>query len=172
MSELPVPQDPISDQAMPADIQASAFFLADHVVVENGKLYVNGGFWNQVHSPGYPVSKAFGIAAVLHVPWNRHHEEHAFTITFQDADGGVLPARFDGQFRVGTAPNMRVGDFTIIPIAALATNFVLSQPGDFAALLSVDEVVLARWRFRAVRSSGPTPGTEAGPGAEPDRRDL
>src|ERR1700689_699154 len=170
MSEHQMPGQPAPHHLMSAEIEAVAFFLADHVVVENGKLYVNGGFWNQLHSSAYPVAKAFGIAAVLHIPWHRHHEGHAFAITFTDADGGSLPARFDGQFRVGTAPNMRVGDFTIMPIAALATNFLLERPGDYAAVLSVDGNELARWRFRAGQSSEPAPGSAADAGAEPDGR--
>ena len=157
----------MTEQPMPAEIQASAFFLADHAVVENGKLYVNGGFWNQVYSPAYPVVRAFGVAAVLHLPWHQHHKDHVFAVTFEDADGRALPARFDGQFRVGTAPNMRLGDFTIMPVAAYATNFVLERPGDYLALLQVDDVELARWRFRAVETKEPAPGTQAGAGSEP-----
>ena len=117
---------------MPEEIQAFAFFLADHAVVENGKLYVNGGFWNQVYSAEYPVARAFGLAAVLHIPWRKHHQGHAFTVTFEDADGRPLTARFEGQFRVGTSPNMRVGDFTVMPVAAFVTNFVLGQSETFA----------------------------------------
>jgi len=161
----------MTEQPMPADIQACAFFLADHAVVENGKLYVNGGFWNQVYSAAYPVARAFGVAAVLHIPWHQHHQGHTFAITFEDADGRALAARFEGQFRVGTAPNMRVGDFTIMPVAALATNFVLERPGDYLALLAVDGRELARWRFRAVVAQEPMPGTQAGAGLGPDRSD-
>lgn len=156
---------PSGEQPIPTEIQACAFFLADHAVVENGKLYVNGGFWNQVHSSAYPVARAFGVAAVLHIPWHQHHHEHAFAITFEDADGRPLAARFDGQFRVGTAPNMRVGDFTIMPVAAHATNFVIDGPGDYVALLEVDGRELARWRFRAVEAHAP--GTQAGAGGGP-----
>jgi len=147
---------------MPEDIQACAFFLSDHAVVENGKLYVNGGFWNQVYSANYPVARAFGVAAVLHIPWRQHHHGHAFAVTFEDADGRPLAARFEGQFRVGTAPSMRVGDFTVIPLAAFVTNFVLDRPGDYAAVLSVDSAELARWRFRAVEAADPMAGTQAG----------
>jgi hypothetical protein len=152
---------------MPEEIQACAFFLADHAVVENGKLYVNGGFWNQVHSMTYPSIRAFGVAAVLHIPWRQHHKAHTFAVTFEDADGGSLPARFDGQFRVGTAPNMRVGDFTIMPIAAFVTNFGLDRPGDYAARLQVNGAELARWRFRAVEAADPTGGTQASAGVSP-----
>lgn len=157
----------MTEQPMPEEIQACAFFLADHAVVENGKLYVNGGFWNQVYSLTYPSIRAFGVAAVLHIPWRQHHKAHAFTVTFEDADGGSLPARFDGQFRVGTAPNMRVGDFTIMPIAAFVTNFGLDRPGDYAARLQVDGTELARWRFRAVEAADPVGGTQAGAGISP-----
>jgi hypothetical protein len=157
----------MTEQPMPEEIQAFAFFLADHVVVENGKLYVNGGFWNQVYSAEYPVVRAFGLAAVLHIPWRKHHQGHAFTVTFEDADGRPLTARFEGQFRVGTAPNMRVGDFTVMPVAAFVTNFVLDRPGDYAARLEVNGAELARWRFRAIEAPEPVAGTQAGAGSEP-----
>jgi hypothetical protein len=157
-------EQPQAEQPMPSDILAPAFFLADHAVVENGKLYVNGGFWNQIASSAYPVTRAFTVAAVLHIPWHRHHEAHGFKITFEDADGQDLPARFEGQFRVGTAPNMRIGDFTIMPLAVLVTNFVLERPGDYVARLAVDERELARWRFRAVQAREPIPGTQVGAG--------
>lgn len=154
----------MTDQPMPAEIQAYAFFLADHAVVENGKLYVNGGFWNQVYSAEYPVVRAFGLAAVLHIPWRKHHHEHGFAVTFEDADSRPLTARFEGQFRVGTSPRMRVGDFTVMPVAAFVTNFVLDRPGDYAAVLHVDDQELARWRFRAISEPAPVAGTGAGPG--------
>src|SRR5215469_648297 len=144
----------MTEQPMPEEIQSCAFFLADHAVVENGKLYVNGGFWNLVNSATFPVARSFAVAAVLHIPWRRHHQGHAFAVTFQDADGGKLPARFDGQFRVG--------NFTIMPIAAFVTNFVLDRPGDYAALLEVDGDELARWRFRAVEAADPAAGMQAG----------
>jgi len=64
-------------------------------------------------------------------------------------------------------PNMRVGDFTIIPIAPFVTSFVLDAPGDYAALLEVDGAELARWRFRAVEAADPAGGTLAGSGSGP-----
>ena len=84
---------------MPAEIQAYAFFLADHAVVENGKLYVNGGFWNQVYSAEYPVVRAFALAAVLHIPWHKHHHGHEFAVTFEDADSRPLATRFGARMR-------------------------------------------------------------------------
>ncbi|MHB1592748.1 MAG: DUF6941 family protein [Streptosporangiaceae bacterium] len=167
MTEQPVPDQSVPDQPMPEEIQASAFFLADHAAVENGKLYVNGGFWNQVGSPSYPAVRSFGVAAVLHIPWRQHHLDHSFAVTFEDADGQMLPARFEGQFRVGTAPDMRMGDFTVMPLAAFVTNFVLDRPGDYAARLEVDGAEVARWRFRAIETADPAADTQAGPGSWP-----
>jgi len=157
----------MNEQPLPEEIQVCAFFLSDHAVVENGKLYVNGGFWSQVHSGAYPVARAFGVAAVLHVPWRQHHKGHAFAVSFEDADGRALPARFEGQFRVGTSPNMRVGDFTVIPLAAFVTNFVLEHPGDYSAVLQVNERELARWRFRAVEAADPLAGTQTAGASDP-----
>ncbi|HEX2318687.1 MAG TPA: hypothetical protein VHJ18_06855 [Streptosporangiaceae bacterium] len=162
----------MTEQPMPEEIQACAFFLADHAVVENGKLYVNGGFWNQVYSAEFPVVRAFALAAVLHIPWRKHHHGHAFAVTFEDADGRPLTARFEGQFRVGTSPSMRVGDFTVMPVAAFVTNFVLDHPADYAALLAVNDVELARWRFRAIQAHDPATGTQAGAGAAPPPEEL
>ncbi len=152
---------------MPEQIQACAFFLSDHAAVENGKLYVNGGFWNQIYSATYPVARSFGVAAVLHIPWRQHHQAHTFAVTFQDADGQDLAARFEGQFSVGTSPTMRVGDFTVLPLAAFVTNFVFDDAGDYAGVLSVDDRELARWRFRAVEAPEPIAGTSASPGSGP-----
>ena len=162
----------MTEHPMPEEIQACAFFLSDHAVVENGKLYVNGGFWNQVYSAAYPVARAFGVAAVLLIPWRQHHQGHAFAVTFEDADGRPLSARFDGQFRVGTSPSMRVGDFTVMPLAAFVTNFVLDRPGDYSAVLTVDERELARWRFRAVEAVDPLTGTQAGGTTGPPAEEL
>ena len=61
---------------------------------------------------------------------------------------------------------MRVGDFTVMPVAEV-TNFVLDHPGDYAALLEVDGTELARWRFRAIEAPDPAAGTQAGAGAAP-----
>ena len=57
-------------------------------------------FWNQVYSAEYPVVRAFALAAVLHIPWRKHHQGHGFAVTFEDADEHPS-ARFEGQFRVG-----------------------------------------------------------------------
>jgi hypothetical protein len=136
-----------------ADLHASAFFLADHAVVENGKLYANGAFWNRLNFPTFPAISTFSVVAVLHIPWRDYHRTHQFSVRFEDADAQQMPARFDGEFQIGSAPDMKVGDPTIMPIAATVGSFVFPTAGDYAAVLRVDGAEIARWQFRTVQAS-------------------
>ena len=137
------------------DLFASAFFLADHAAVESGKLYTSGGFWNMLNFPSFPAVMTFSVAAVLNVPWRAHHQTHKFVVSFEDADGKKLAAGFQGDFQVGSAPPARVGDPTIMPIAAVMGNFVFPTSGDFSAVLEVDGTELSRWPFRASQVAMP-----------------
>lgn len=132
------------------DIFAAGFVLADHAAVESGKVYIQGGFWNRLFFPSFPAVTHFGVAAILHVPWRAYHQTHKFSIWFEDADGGRVGGEMGGEFSVGTSPDMRVGDETIMPVSAMINNFAIERPGDFAAVLSVDGAEISRWPFRAV----------------------
>jgi hypothetical protein len=147
----------MTEQPIPTDIYAEAFFPADHAAVENGKLYVNGGFWNRLNFPTYPAVLTFSIVAVIHIPWRAHHQNHTFSISFQDADGQTTPNRLEGKFSTGTSPDMRPGDSTDFKFAVQVSNFVFQRAGDFAAVLQVDGTEIKRWRFRAVQVVGASP---------------
>jgi hypothetical protein len=136
------------------DLYAVAFFLADHAVVENGKVYTNGAFWNRQALPSFPAVSTFSVVAVLHVPWRAYHQTHKFTVWFEDADARRIAGQLDGEFQVGAAPEMKVGDPTIMPFAATVANFTLERAGDFAAVLAVDGTEIARWSFRATQVFG------------------
>jgi hypothetical protein len=137
------------------DLHALAFFLADHAAVENGKVYSNGGFWNRLNFQSFPAVVSFSVVAVLHIPWRAYHQPHKFAVWFEDADGQRLPGEIEGEFQVGAAPEMKVGDPTIMPFAANVGNFTFARPGDSAAVLTVDGAEIARWPFRAVQVFGP-----------------
>lgn len=62
--------------------------LADHVQMENGKLYVLGGGWSV--AAGAPAS--FGIAVKADIPWDRANARLPWTLTLVDADGHGVPA--------------------------------------------------------------------------------
>ncbi|MGO9078768.1 MAG: DUF6941 family protein [Streptosporangiaceae bacterium] len=160
----------MTEQPVAADLHAEAFFTADHAVVESGKLYVNGGFWSRLNFPSFPMVHNFAVCVVLHVPWRAHHQRHTFAISFEDADGQTSPNRLEGQFQTGTAPDMRTGDYSLVPIAVMVNGFVLQRSGDYSAVLEIDGTEVSRWRFRAVQvvptASAPPPAG-SGPAALP-----
>jgi len=162
----------MTEEPMPVDLHAEAFFTADHAVVESGKLYVNGGFWSRLNFPSFPVVHNFAVCVVLHIPWRAHNQLHAFAVSFEDADGQLTTNRLEGQFQTAKAADMRTGDYSVVPIAIGVNGFVLQRAGDYAAVLQVDRTEVSRWRFRAVqvvRAPGSAPGgAGSGPAAIPD----
>lgn len=139
------------------DLFSSAFFLADYVAVENGKLYTSGAFWNRLNLSGFPAVANFGVAVVLNIPWRAHRQTHKFAIWFEDADGKRLPGDIGGEFTVEVAPEMIVGEPTIMPITAMVGNFLIPSAGSYSAVLQVDGQELDRWPFRAIQIYTQTP---------------
>jgi Family of unknown function (DUF6941) len=159
----------MTEQALPTDLHAEAFFTADHAAVESGKLYVNGGAWNQLGHPSFPAVQAFTVAAILHIPWRAHGQNHAFEIWFEDSDGHNLGGRIEGRFEAERPLGARPGDYSVAPLAVNINGFVFPTSGDYAAVLSVDGTEISRWRFRAVQTFS-VPGASsppAGAGDEP-----
>ena len=134
-----------------SDIHAPAFFMADHVMVESGKLYVNGGFWNRLNFTSYPAVSAFGVAIVLSIPWRALHQDHKFSVFFEDADGNRVGGDIGGVFKIGAAPDMKVGEESIMPISAFVNNFTIAKAGDYSAVLHVDGTEISRWTFHAMQ---------------------
>lgn len=148
------------------DLYAAAFFLADHAAVENGKVYLNGGFWNQMQFPSFPAAATFSVVGVINVPWRAHDQHHKFAVTFVDADGHKLDGEFTGEFQITPNPSAGIGEPFLMPIAAAANGFMFQEPGHYSAVLSIDGEELSRWGFR-VNSVAPQQtagGAEAGSG--------
>lgn len=157
------------------DFEVLAFFLADHAVVENGKLYVNGGFAFAIGAPTFPTTIPISLAAVIQVPPRAYLQDHTTSIRLVDADGTELPIVIDARFRVGSAPDMRPGDPTNLPLA-LTFPINLVKVGDYSFVLFVDGAELARYPIRVVQevplvalSTGLPPSSSGGgddPGPE------
>ncbi len=134
------------------DFKLLAFFPSDHATVENGKLYVHGGYWSRLNFPRYPqVVPAIALVAVLEVPFARYHAEHGFTIRMKDPDGKMLPLDIGGTFRVGAGPDMEYGDPTVMPITVPVYNLVLDRAGDYSFTFTLDGKELGRYPIRAVQ---------------------
>jgi len=148
------------------DLHSVAFFLADHAAVENGKVYVNGGFWDRLRLPSFPAVVSFSVVAVLHIPWRAHLQSHRLQVTFEDEDSNPIGGGFEAEFRVGSAPDMERGDPSIMPIAAGVGGFALPRAGGYAAVLKVDGTEISRWRFRANQVIAPVGPPAESPGAD------
>ena len=150
--------------ASPMDFQALALFAADHAAVENGKVYVNGGFWDTIFQPTYPAQVSISLVAVVKVPSRAFLEDHRVTVEMVDADEERLPLRIEGDVRVGPTPHMSPGDPSILPLAFPLNGVSLERAGDYWFVLSVDGDELTRYRIRAVQTvpvSQPTGGDDA-----------
>lgn len=146
------------------DLYAAAFFLADHAAVENGKIYMNGGFWNQMQFAEFPAAATFSVVGVINVPWSAHNEPHRFAVIFTDADGHKRDGEFGGEFTISPAPGAPIGEPFLMPIAAAANGFVFQEPGHYSAVLQVDGEEIARWGFRVSSTAPPQfPGGGSGP---------
>lgn len=132
--------------------EAVALFTADHAAVENNKVYVNGGFWNNVFFDSYPARVAFSLVAVISVPATAYLENHRVTIEIVDADEERLPFRIDGDMRVGAMPHLNPGDPSLVSMAFPLLGLVLERAGDYWFVLSVNGNELKRYRIRAIHS--------------------
>ncbi|MEO6533913.1 MAG: hypothetical protein ABIO06_10120 [Pseudolysinimonas sp.] len=149
------------------DLFATAFFLADHASVENGKVYVNGGFWNQMQFATFPAAASFSIVGVINVPWQAQNQPHKFAVTFTDADGHRIDGEFAGEFQITPNPEAGIGEPFLMPIAAIANGFVFQGPGHYSAQLAIDGEELSRWGFKVNLAAAPQGGQQGGPGADP-----
>jgi hypothetical protein len=134
------------------DFEALAFFTADHAVVENYKVYVNGGFWNVLPRDSFPARVVGSLVAVIKVPAQEYLEDHRITIGLLGPEQESLPFKIDGKFRVGAAPHLNRGDPSIISLAFPLEGLVLERAGEYAFVLSIDGNELRRYRIHAIQS--------------------
>lgn len=157
------------------DIFALAFCPADHAEALGGKLYANGAFWNRLNATSaFPwTAPPISLVAVLHVPFHAYHRDHTFAFSLDDADGKHLDFRVEGQFRIGSQPDMRHGDPTVMPVAVHVAGVVFAKPGDYSFVLELNGSEIGRFPFRVVQVAAPVaippagPPPSPGPSAEP-----
>ena len=133
------------------DFKALALFTADHAAVENGKVYVNGGFWDVLNQPSYPAQVSMSLVAVISVPSRAYLEDHRVTVELVDADEERLPLKIEGNVRVGAAPHLNPGEPSTLPLAFPLNGVLLERAGDYWFVLSVDGDELARYHIRAIQ---------------------
>ncbi|SRR5712691_2379309 len=152
-------------QALVAEEITVEAFLADSVVNPDGKLYVQGGGWNVLHTFGLPFRQArIGIGVIIRVPYQlATNESHKFEVRLENADGTQLPLgdappgapvpdgkvrKIGGDFPVGRPPGVLPGDEQSVAIAVNIDALLFEQPGVYRFVISIDGRDLKMLRFR------------------------
>lgn len=142
-------------------------FLADSVVSAEGKLYVQGGGWNQVNAEGLPFRlPRCGIALLVRVPYTATNQPHRFDIHLQDADGQEVPLgdappgletadgkvhRIGGEFNVGRPPTVQPGDEQLVALAINFDGLVFEQPNRYEFVIELDGTPMKKLAFRLLQ---------------------
>lgn len=139
-------------------------FLADSVVVADGKLYVQGAGWDTIVTAVFPFRQSrIGIGVLLRIPWTATNKMHDFSVKIVDpdenevaladpppgtelADGAIRELR--GQFNVGRPPMLTMGDSQVVPIAMNLDGIVFAEPSTYNVVIAVDNDVMRRLPIR------------------------
>lgn len=139
-------------------------FLADSVVTADGKLYVQGGGWNNINAAQMPHQHdRIGIGILIYVPYTATNEQHSLDISLEDADGNELllgdpppgvrsedgkVRHFGVQFNVGRPPTIAPGDEQVVPFALNINGLQFERADRYAFVISVDGTAMKRLSFR------------------------
>ncbi len=126
-----------------------AFFTADHAVVENGKVYVNGGFFDTVYNSVFPTPLSIAVVCWIQVLPEQFQRDHRFTVQMNEAGYTQPILKIEGGLRVAPSPDAEPGEPTRVPLAVPLTGFSLPRAGDYWFTLSINDHRVARSRVRA-----------------------
>jgi len=137
-------------------------FLADSVVLADGKVYAQGIGWNVLNSLQMPVRQnRIGIGLIIRVPYTATNQDHTFELRLEQEDGDKMTLgddpsggrieAFGGQFQVGRPPGMVVGDEQIVPFALNIDGLVFEKAGRYIFVISLDGHETKRLPFRIVQ---------------------
>lgn len=122
-------------------MEVTTSMLADAARVENGKLYIHGGGWDQIMSPDFPTThSALAVALVFRIEYNEALEDIPVAVVLEDEDGDPLGPRMEGTINSGHPPGTSRGAPTFHPIAITLNGLQFDSPG--------------RYQFRVSSASG------------------
>ncbi len=128
--------------------------LADYANVADGKLTVVGGGWSLTGPEPVP----FGIAILVHVPWDQANRRHVLRLELLDADGNpVVVGTEDGEesvvffddveFEVGRPAGLKPGTALDFPLAVNSGPLPLEPGHRYEWRLAVDGETDDDWRL-------------------------
>jgi hypothetical protein len=128
--------------------------LCDHAEVADGKLFINGGGWDQISPTGGAPT---GLAIIIHVPWDMTNIPKILRVSLVDQDSrpvaqrspeGERPVRVDVNFEVGRPPGMQHGGEVGVPVALNFSPLALLPGSGYVWLLELDDHEIGRATFR------------------------
>ena len=146
---------PAPDGMCKSAIVKVTMLLADFVQVSDGKLTVVGGGWSLTG----PETTPFGIAILVHVPWDQANRRHTLRLELVDADGRPVtlpgddgeerPIVFldDVEFEVGRPAGIKPGTPLELPLAVNSGPLPLEPGGRYEWRLSIDGAGDEDWRL-------------------------
>ena len=129
--------------------------LADYAQVADGKLTVVGGGWSLTG----PDPTPFGIAILVHVPWDQANRRHVMRLELLDTDGAPVmveteegpeaPVVFfdDVEFEVGRPAGVKPGTPLELPLTINSGPLPLARGGRYEWRLSIDGETDDDWRL-------------------------
>lgn len=129
--------------------------LADYAQVSDGKLTVIGGGWSITGPEPVP----FGIAILVHVPWDQANRRHVLRLELLDTDGNAVmletdegeeaPIVFfdDVEFEVGRPAGVKPGTPLELPLAINSGPLPLDPGGRYEWRLLIDGETDDDWRL-------------------------
>jgi hypothetical protein len=122
-------------------------FVADHVEVVNGKLYVNGGGWSDITRLPNQLSH-FGIGLSLCIPWNETNQPHDLLVRLENEDSNQELAKAEMQINVGRPPTLPKGSDQHLAIGMMLST-VFPSAGGYRVTAEVDQnQQMKHWAFR------------------------
>jgi hypothetical protein len=141
--------------------------IADSVVSAEGKLYVQGGGWNQINVQVVPaVVDRIGLAILIRVPYTATNHQHSMELGLVSEDGSEVPlgeatgpggetglvGKIGMQFNVGRPPTIQAGDEQLVPFALNMSALKFESVGQYSFVISIDSTEIKRLTFRVVQT--------------------
>jgi hypothetical protein len=130
----------------------ATLLLADHAVVADGKLYINGGGWSVTG----PTPTPSAIAVKLDVPWDRANQKLQLRLRLIGQDGeavtidgpqGPQPVEITGEAEIGRPPGLVHGADIDFPLAFQLGPLPLEPGQRYQWVLDIDGETERDWHL-------------------------
>jgi hypothetical protein len=132
--------------------------LADRAEAMNGKLYVMGGGWERITTPGPGAAVTISFAVSILVPWNATNRDYSLVITILDADGQPIDFKVDGTLTTGRPPDAIQGQPQRVMLAMPSVPVAFPRGGRYEAIASINTTPMASVPFTVYFQPSPEAG--------------